>query len=105
MIAGTYRLPRVATEVVDNPHEHRFEIRVDGELAGFTVYKREPGRITFLHTEIDRAFEGKGLGSTLAREALDAVRVGGEQVVARCPFIAAFIRRHPEYKDLLSPRS
>jgi len=88
-------------EVHDNPSELRFEIRDDGELAGFAQYVRRPGRIFFVHTEIDPAFEGRGLGSQLATAALEATRATGERVVPLCPFIAKFIERHPEYVDLV----
>ena len=64
-------------------------------------YEQQPGVITFLHTEVDPEFEGKGLGGALASNVLDDVRARGLQVVARCPFIAAYIRRHREYRDLL----
>lgn len=88
-------------EVHDNASELRFEIRDDGKLAGFAQYVRRPGRIFFVHTEIDPAFEGRGLGSQLATAALDAIRATGERVVPLCPFIAKFIERHPEYADLV----
>ena len=88
-------------EVHDNPEDLRFEIRDDGKLAGFAQYVRRPGRIFFVHTEIDPAFEGRGLGSQLARAALDAVRATGERVVPLCPFIAKFIERNPEYDDIV----
>jgi predicted GNAT family acetyltransferase len=57
----------------------------------------------FTHTQIDDAYEGHGIGSTLARGALDDVRRRGGSVVAQCPFIASYIDRHPEYADLLGP--
>jgi uncharacterized protein len=88
-------------EVHDNPSELRFEIRDDGKLAGFAQYVRRPGRIFFVHTEIDPAFEGRGLGSQLATAALDATRATGERVVPLCTFVATFIERHPEYVDLV----
>jgi predicted GNAT family acetyltransferase len=91
----------VATEVTDNPDENRFEIRADGELAGFAAYERSPGTISFRHTEIDDRFGGKGLGSELARNALDAVRAEGLAVLPFCPFISGWIRKHPEYLDLV----
>jgi predicted GNAT family acetyltransferase len=91
----------MTTEVHDQPDLHRFEIHVDGELAGFARYVRKGDRIYFVHTEIDPQFEGKGLGSVLASSALDAVRATGEPVVPLCPFIAAFIEHHPEYDDLV----
>jgi uncharacterized protein len=88
-------------QVVDNPDQHRYEIRVDGALAGFAQYSRRSGVVTFIHTEIDPAYEGQGLGSVLARSALDEVRGSGEQIVPLCPFIAGYIRRHPQYVDLV----
>ena len=90
----------MAISIEDNPQQRRVEIRVDGELAGAVIYRRRPGRIVFRHTEIDDAYEGQGLGSQLARAALDQARDRGDQVVAVCPFISRFIREHPEYADL-----
>lgn len=90
----------MASEVHDNPAKHRYELDVDGVTA-FSVYKREPGVITFIHTEVPDALAGKGVGSKLARGALDDVRAKGEKVIAQCPFIAAFIGKHAAYQDLL----
>jgi hypothetical protein len=91
-------------DVADAPERSRFELRYEGELAGISVYRRTPGVIEFVHTEIDDRFEGKGLGAHLVRTALDAARVAGERVVATCPFVASYIERHPEYADLLQRR-
>jgi hypothetical protein len=89
--------------VVQSAERSRYEAYVDGELAGFAVYELRPGVIDFLHTEVDDAFEGHGVGSTLAREALDDVRRdGSRKVVATCPFISSWIERHDDYKDLLA---
>ena len=88
-------------EVRDNESEHRFEIHDDGKLAGFARYVRRPGRIFFVHTEVDPAFEGRGLGSQLASAALDATRATGERIVPLCPFIASYVERHPEYAELI----
>jgi hypothetical protein len=82
---------------VDNPAEHRFEIHVDGQVAGFARYRLAPGKIVFIHTEVDPVYEGKGLGSTLAAGALDAARERSLEIDAQCPFIAAYLKRHPEY--------
>ena len=84
------------TAVVDNPAAHRFEIRVDGQVAGFVRYRLAPGKIVFIHTEIDPVYEGKGLGSTLAAGALDAARQRSLEIDPQCPFIAAYLKRHPE---------
>jgi predicted GNAT family acetyltransferase len=91
-------------EVRDARDDSQFELRVDGELAGIARYRRRDGRVEFVHTEIDDRFEGKGLGATLVKAALDATRTSGEQVVALCPFVASYIERHPDYADLLAPR-
>jgi predicted GNAT family acetyltransferase len=91
----------VSNLVEDNPARRRFEILVDDSLAGFAAYQLRPGVAIFTHTEVDPAFEGKGVGSALVRGALDQVRGRGERVIARCPFVAAYIERHPEYSSLL----
>ncbi len=88
--------------VADAPERSRFEISVDGALAGFAVYRLAPGRITFVHTEIDDAHAGQGLGGKLARAALDEVRARGFAVRPDCPFIAGWIAKHPDYADLVA---
>jgi predicted GNAT family acetyltransferase len=87
--------------VRDAPDRHRFELVVGDEVVGFAQYSRRGGRIVVVHTEVDPAWGGKGLGSVLARGALDAARAEGASVVPLCPFIAAFIDGHPEYADLV----
>jgi len=89
-------------QVFDNPAEHRYEAQVDGAIAGRAFYELRPGRVVFLHTEVDPAHEGRGIGSLLAKDALDDVRAKGLRVIARCPFIARYIQEHPEYQDLLA---
>ena len=89
-------------QVSDNPTESRFEARVDGELAGFAAYETTDDLITFTHTEVFDAFEGQGVGSALARGALDEVRSdGARKVLPRCPFIRGWIEKHPDYQDLV----
>jgi uncharacterized protein len=93
----------VDTKVVDNPERHRFEIYADGELAGFTAYRPQEREYAFTHTEIDPSYEGKGLGSVLARGALDEMRARGLGVLPYCPFVRRFVQRHPAYLDLVPP--
>lgn len=88
--------------VIDNPAEHRYEARVGDELAIIT-YRRTSDRITFLHTEVPPAMEGHGIAGKMARIALDDARAQGLAVVPRCPYVAAYIRRHREYADLVPP--
>ncbi len=89
------------TVVQDAPERSRYEIRVDGELAGFAEYERHHRSIAFTHTEIDPRFEGRGLASRLIAAALDDVRPSGAPVLPFCPFVRSFIERHPEYVDLV----
>jgi predicted GNAT family acetyltransferase len=91
----------VAVEVRDNADEERYEATVDGALAGYTVYRSRPGLIAFMHTEVDSAFEGHGVGSTLVSEALDDARRRGLEVLPFCPFVNSYIERHREYVDLV----
>jgi predicted GNAT family acetyltransferase len=85
-----------------NEAENRYEAHVDGELAGAAYYELDDDRIVFTHTEVDDKFEGHGVGSALAKFALDDVRAeGARRVVPRCSFIKAWIEKHPEYDDLV----
>jgi len=86
--------------VVDNPAELRYELDDDGTLAGEIRYRRVPGGLALVHTEVDP--KRHGLGTEIVRGALDDMRERGLKVVPVCPFVAAFIRRHPEYADLLT---
>ena len=89
--------------VTDNPERNRYEALVDsGVVAGFSEYKKRGGLLIFTHTEVDEAFEGQGIGSALARGALDHARTTGLSVRPLCPFIKAYVDKHPEYQDLLA---
>jgi predicted GNAT family acetyltransferase len=88
--------------VTDRPDQLRYEIEVDGEVAGFLLYRREPGVLELVHTDVDPKWEGKGVGAALVKGALDDVRARGLKMRPYCPFVAAYIRRHPEYDDLVA---
>jgi len=88
--------------VRDNRQARRYEIEADGHVAA-TWYRLRPGVITFTHTEVPSALEGRGIGSALAKGVLDDARRRGLKVVPLCPFVAAYIERHPEYRDLVVP--
>ena len=87
--------------VRNNAEELRYEALRDGELVGIVRYRIEPGVVVLVHTEVDEAVEGTGVGSQLVRGALDDLRVRGVGLVPVCPFVAAYLRRHPEYGDLV----
>lgn len=88
--------------VTDVPERTRYEARVDGELAAFADYIPTDELLAFTHTEVLPAFEGKGVGSALVREALDDVRARQRRVLAVCPFVSGWIARHREqYGELL----
>ena len=89
--------------VRDNRSANRFELTTDAGVA-FVDYRRADGIVTMTHAEVPAALGGQGIGSQLAKGALDLVVADGEKVVPRCPFIAAFIKRHAEYQALLSLR-
>ena len=91
----------MAVTTKDNPDEHQFEIYVDDELAGFTVCSARPGLRAFIHTKIDPAFEGRGLGGQLITAALDKSRAEGYEVLPFCTFVEHFIATHAEYLDLV----
>jgi uncharacterized protein len=86
--------------VVDEPAGQRYAARLGGQVVGYTEYRRVRGRLIFIHTEVDPAMEGKGVGGALAKAALDDVRAQGLTFSVKCPFIASWLRRHPEYDDI-----
>jgi uncharacterized protein len=90
-------------EVRDNPEMTRYEATAGDRLAGTAVYETRPGALVFTHTVVMPRWEGRGVGGRLARAALDDVRARGLRAIPRCPFIAAWIRRHPDYEDLVPP--
>ncbi len=90
--------------VRDNLEARRYEAVLDGEVVGIAQYRSVPGRIVFTHTEVDDAVEGQGIGSRLAAGALDDVRQRGLRATLHCPFISAYVRRHPEYADIVDTR-
>ena len=87
--------------VVDAADEGRFEVHVDGVRAGFTEYRDRDGLRTFPHTEIDDAYAGQGLAKRVISEGLDATRAAGLRVRPVCPAVSGFIKKNPDYADLV----
>ena len=90
--------------VEDNPAKHRYEARAGERLLGFVTYRAEPDRITLIHTEVEPELEHRGVATQLVAATLDDIRARGLAVVPVCPFVRAFIRRHPEYAGLVGAR-
>ncbi len=89
-------------EIIQNPERNRFEAQLGAQLA-VVEYIDRGEKIVFTHTEVPPGHEGKGIGSQLARHVLDYAREQGKTVMPLCPYIAAYIRRHVEYQDLVLP--
>jgi len=103
MTAASDAAETMSVAIADAPERERYEIHVDGELAGFAEYKTRPGIIAFIHTEVDEGFQGRGLGDRLIAHALDDARKRGTAVLPFCPFVRSFIQSHPDYVDLVPP--
>jgi uncharacterized protein len=91
----------MSVTVADNPMGSRYEARIDGKLAGVCEYELADDTVVFLHTVVAAEYEGQGVGTALARAALDDARARGLHVRALCPFIRGWMERHPEYSDLI----
>ena len=90
----------MADQFCDNEAQSRFEFDVGGIVA-FVDYRKSPGAITLVHTEVPKALGGQGVGSRLARATLDAVRAQGRKAKVECEFLQAFMAKNPVYDDLL----
>ena len=88
-------------EIVDNVADRRYEARLDGDAAGVLEYELHDGWIVLVHTEVQPAFEGRGIGSRLAKAALDDARTRGLAVTPQCDFVLSYVKRHREYRDLV----
>jgi predicted GNAT family acetyltransferase len=90
------------TEPISMLHDeahHRYEALLDGVVAGSAYYRVRDTKV-FWHTEVKPQFEGKGVGTALARAVFEDLRARGEKAVIECPFLTAYLKRHPEYADL-----
>jgi uncharacterized protein len=88
-------------DLTQNAAHSRYEFAVDGATA-IAVYQAAPGVLTFTHTEVPAALRGQGIGSRMMRAVLADVRTQGLKVVPRCPFVADYIERNPEFADLVA---
>jgi uncharacterized protein len=90
------------SEVRDNPERGRFEVQV-GDAVAYAEYRQVGNALLFSHTEVPEGLEGQGVGSRLIRGALEATKARGLGVIPICPFVAGYIREHPEYRELVNP--
>ncbi len=90
-------------DVRDNPADRRYEALLGGRVVGFSQYRLIGERVVFLHTEIDPGLAGRGAGTQLVQAALDDIRSRGRRITSKCPFVSAWLERHPEYADLVAP--
>jgi uncharacterized protein len=90
----------VVDKIVDNAAMHRFEMPVEDELA-VAYYQEQDGRVVLLHTEVPQRFSGQGVGSRLARAVFETLKERGRRVIAKCPFMASYATKHPEYLAIL----
>jgi predicted GNAT family acetyltransferase len=88
-------------QVRDAKERHRFELEAEGHVA-FSTYERSGKVVTILHTEVPKELGGRGIGSALAQGLLDLIRADGLKVQPLCPFVKAYIGKHPEYADLVA---
>lgn len=91
----------MTTTLADNPASSRFELTVDGELAGFLDYRKDGDEYAIPHTRIYTQYEGRGLGSELVSGALSEIAARGGTVLPYCPFVPKVIRDHPEFLELV----
>jgi uncharacterized protein len=87
--------------VTDNPRASRYELWLGATRAGLIEYRSKPGVVFLVHTEVDPAFAGQGLGERLVAGALEDLRSRGLKLVPLCPFVRAYLRRHPDQADLV----
>lgn len=92
----------MAVTVTDVPDRERFEARdEDGTLAGVLTYQMTGAVIAYTHTKVEPAYEGKGVGSALARAAMDDAKANGRSVVPLCPFVSEWLTRHQDYESIV----
>ena len=89
------------TRVTDNPGEDRYELFLGDELVGIIQYYTEPGTVALTHTEIVEAYEGQGLASRIVSWALQDIRSRGLKLLPLCPYVQAYLGRHPEERDIV----
>jgi predicted GNAT family acetyltransferase len=94
---------KTGAQTIVRTEDGEYTIAVEGETVGLAAVADRGDQRVFYHTEVDDRFGGRGLATILVHEALEATRVDGKRVVAVCPMVAAFLRKHPEFSDIADP--
>ena len=94
---------KTGTEATVSAVDGKYSIAVDGETVGLAAVADRGEQRVFYHTEVDERFGGRGLATILIQQALETTRADGKRVVATCPMVAAFIKKHPEFRDITDP--
>jgi predicted GNAT family acetyltransferase len=92
---------KTGVPVTVNKESDKFTVSVDEKAVGLTAYADEGHSRVFPHTEVDEAYEGRGLATIVIGEALAQTRAEGLRIVPMCPTVAAYVERHPEYADIV----
>jgi predicted GNAT family acetyltransferase len=96
----------MTADLRDNAEKHRYELEIDGHVAFIAYRRRDNGTLTLIHTEVPKELGGRGVGSTLVRAVLEKLRSEGAKITVTCPFVSAWMEKHPDYDDLLAtPRA
>lgn len=91
----------MADEIVNNKSMRRYELPIANEAVAVTYYSLDDGRVVLLHTEVPNEFGGQGIGKRLAHAVFETLKAEGKRVIAKCPFMASYAARHPEYAAML----
>jgi uncharacterized protein len=94
---------KTGAEATVSAEDRKYTIAVDGQTVGLAAVADRGEQRVFYHTEVDERFGGRGLANILVQQALEATRADGKRVVATCPMVAAFIKKHPEFTDITDP--
>lgn len=81
--------------------QQRYLLEINGQALGFAEYQEDGDRQVFTHTEVDQSLEGQGMGSMLIRESLDDARRRSKRIVPVCEFVAAYVKKHPDWNDII----
>ena len=89
-------------QLIDNKQLKQYEFQIEGHVAKIEYVKKDKGKIYLIHTEVPEALSGRGIGSQLVKSVLTDIREKGLELKVLCPFVAAYIKQHPEWNKLVN---